>query len=95
MGGARQLRGALRDEATRNELVATAFMPHACAKQMAIATTTIARDQGIAEDSRREQHAVREEKRFGDLAKKSTRSRTGSTRGKYIYTNIIEFSKIL
>jgi hypothetical protein len=51
MGGARQLRGALRDEATRNELVATAFMPHACAKQMAIATTTIARDQGIAEDS--------------------------------------------
>jgi hypothetical protein len=87
------LRGALHDEATRNKLVATAFMPHTCVKQMVIATTTIARDQGVDEDSRREQHAVRKEKRFGDLAKKSTRSRTGSTRGKYIYTYIIEFPK--
>ena len=52
MGGARQLRGALHDEATRNKLVATAFMPHTCVKQMAIATTTIARGQGVDEDSR-------------------------------------------
>jgi hypothetical protein len=41
------------------------------------------------EDSRREQHAVREKKRFDDLAKKSTRSGTGSTRGRNIYIYIL------
>jgi hypothetical protein len=40
---------------------------------------------GIDEDSRRKQHVVRDEKRFGDLAKKGTRSGTGSMRGIYIY----------
>jgi hypothetical protein len=41
------------------------------------------------EDSRREQHAVRGRKWFGDLAKKGTRSGTGSTRGGNIYIYIL------
>jgi hypothetical protein len=39
-------------------------------------------------DSRHEQHAVREKKRFGDSVKKNTRSGIGSMRGNiklYIY----------
>jgi hypothetical protein len=46
---------------------------------------------GIDEASRREQHAVREKERFGDLAKKGTRSGTVSPRGRNIY--IIEFPR--
>jgi hypothetical protein len=39
----------------------------------------------VVGDGRCKRLTVREEKRFGDLAKKNTRSGTGSTRGKYIY----------
>jgi hypothetical protein len=48
----------------------------------------------VDKDSRCERHVVREEKQFGDLAKKDTRSGIGSTRGRNIYI-YYRVSKIL
>jgi hypothetical protein len=49
----------------------------------------------IDEDRRREQHAVRGNTRFSNLAKRGTRSGIDSTRGRniYIYIYILSSSK--